>query len=117
MLDVYLYGASDDCCEIETSDENLRHENYGDIDILWVHNMGDCGTVTAHYVYEDDWGVQIQGDIPEDWRIKCIDANTARSLRRKENAGQFIHMQVPDHYQLEFFSLDEPPRILPDYSI
>jgi hypothetical protein len=91
MRNMYLYGASDDCREIET-DFGLDCESHEDIIIF--HSTG---AVIAHYVYVDgDWGVQIIGDPPLNWIVKAIEANAPVGFRGYADAGQFIHIQIPD---------------------
>ena len=97
MKNVYLYGASDDCHEIET-DFDSGFESYVDIRIKNSKNK----EVIAKYIFDGDWGVQLLGDIPKEWKIKTIEGNCAVELRYKENAGNVIHIQIPDDETLIF---------------
>jgi hypothetical protein len=86
MYNVYLYGASDDCMEVET-DYSGGGESYVGMMI---------GSVRAHYVFDGDWGIWLEGEIPASWIVHPIPANHCQAVRGKPYAGQFIHIQVPD---------------------
>lgn len=90
MKNMWLYGMSDDCREIET-DFGLREERYDDIAIF--HNTG---VLIAHYEFDGDWGIQLIGEIPKTWQVKAITANAPFWFRDYDDAGQFIHVQMPD---------------------
>ena len=86
MQNIYLYGASDDCCECET-DFAGDYESYEAIKI---------NHITAKYIFDGDWGIELVGIVPETWNIRYIRGNCCSELRNKDNAGQFIHIQIPD---------------------
>lgn len=93
MKNIYLYGASDDCCELE-SDFGVRAESYSNLKI---------NDVVVEYLFDGDWGVMLTGKIPSSWIVRAIQGNCASDFRRKENAGQFIHIQIPDDEKVEVF--------------
>ena len=98
MKNIYLYGASDDCHEVDT-DFNNGFEAYGDIAI---------NDIVAHYEYDGDWGVMLVGEIPDNWIVKCVSGNAPSSFRNNASiAGQFIHIQVPDDEKIKFSEVDE----------
>lgn len=97
MKNIYLYGASDDCHEVET-DFGQRFESYGDIGI---------NEVVAHYEFDDDWGIELQGAIPPTWVVKAINGNAAKGFRYRKDAGVFIHIQVPEAETITFRDLTE----------
>ena len=78
MKNIYLYGASDDCREVET-DFNDGFESYSDIQFF--HDL------IARYEYEGDWGIWLDGKIPHTWKVKVIEGNAPQSVRNK-NGGQ-----------------------------
>jgi len=86
MKNIYLYGASDDCHEVET-DFDKGIESYGDLAI---------NQVRVHFHYDGDWGIELIGDIPESWKVKTISGNAPSDFRYRKDAGQFIHIQVPE---------------------
>lgn len=85
MNQIYLYGASDDCHECETSWGGF--ESYRGFTV---------GPVTAHFVFDGDWGIWLEGDVPATWIVKSIRGNCTSDVRDKPHAGQFIHIQVPE---------------------
>lgn len=85
MKNIYLYGASDDCMEVET-DYGQNAESYVGIKL---------GPVDVHYVFDGDWGIWLEGEIPPTWIVRSIRANCAEECRKKPHGGQFIHIQIP----------------------
>jgi len=85
MKNIYLYGASDDCHEVESDFGD--YESYGRIKI---------NDIVAKYHYDGDWGIELIGDIPTTWKVKTVSANAPPKYRWRDDAGQFIHIQVPD---------------------
>jgi len=96
MKNLYLYGASDDCCECET-DFNEDYESYCGIKI---------NEIEAHYYFDGDWGIKLIGDIPETWIVRCINGNCCGKFRYQDFSGQFIHIQIPDGENVKFSSLN-----------
>ncbi len=94
MKHIYLFGASDDCHEVETS-WGEDFEGYGDILI----GLGGLHTLRCRYVYDGDWGIEVIGDIPKSVIAKFI---TGNDPIRKENSGQFVHLQVPESVTVTF---------------
>lgn len=95
MKNIYLYGASDDCCEIET-DFDGGFEAYGNIGI---------NNIVAEYKYDSDWGIRLVGEIPSSWKVRCITGNSP--FRYEENTGQFIHIQIPEGEIVTFKDLSK----------
>lgn len=96
-MDFYLYGASDDCMEIESSGG------------CWESYYGlTVGGVRVHYDFDGDWGIWLEGDIPESWVIKSIRANCSHNVRGKPHYGQFIHIRTPDGECPQVMELDQP---------
>ena len=93
MKNIYLYGASDDCCELET-DFGKSAESYSQLKI---------NNVVVDYLFDGDWGVKLVGKIPQGWKVHAIRGNCASAFRDKENAGQFIHIQIPDNLDIAIF--------------
>ena len=93
---IYLYGASDDCCECET-DFIGNYESYSKIKI---------NHIIAEYKFDGDWGVKLTGDIPESWKVHAIAGKCCRAYRDVKNAGQFIHIQVPDNEGIEITEIN-----------
>jgi len=93
MKNIYLYGASDDCCELET-DFGKSAESYSQLKI---------NNVVVDYKFDGDWGVRLLGKIPKGWKVHAIRGNCAGDFRDKENAGQFIHIQIPDNLDIAIF--------------
>jgi len=88
MKNLYLFGHSDDCSEVE-SDCGVSHESYGDIII---------NGVLFRYVFDGDWGIYPDSPsaIPETWTVFPIESNTAVEVRRKELGGACLHIQIPE---------------------
>jgi hypothetical protein len=86
MQNIYLYGASDDCCECET-DFCGDYESYEGIKI---------NHIIANYCFDGEWGIHLVGNIPDTWTVRAIKGNCCSEYRDLENAGQFIHIQIPD---------------------
>ena len=97
MKNIYLYGASDDCQECET-DFDRDYESYKGIRI---------NDITAEYCFDGDWGIMLHGDIPDTWLVKAIVGNCCSQFRYKKNAGQFIHIQIPDNEPVTILELSE----------
>ena len=95
MKNIYLYGASDDCHEVETDFDN-GFESYGDLAI---------NQVRVHYQYDGDWGVELIGDVPPSWKVHTIDGNAPSDFRHRTMAGQFIHIQVPEDEEIVYTDL------------
>jgi len=93
MKNIYLYGASDDCCELE-SDFGKRAESYSQLKI---------NDVIVDYKFDGDWGVRLVGEIPKSWKVKTIQGNCASDFRGQENAGQFIHIQILDEEEVSVY--------------
>jgi len=93
MKNIYLYGASDDCCELET-DFGKSAESYSNLKI---------NNVVVEYLFDGDWGVKLEGKIPTSWKVRAIRGNCASAYRKLENAGQFVHIQIPDEEKIEIF--------------
>lgn len=73
---IYIYGHSDDCHEIET-DFDRGEESYGDV---WINDV-----LLVHWEYNSDWKITITGHAPNGWKIKKI-----------SGTSDFIHISVPD---------------------
>jgi len=103
MKNIYLYGASDDCHEIET-DFDEGFESYGDIKI--IHKTG---FIVIHYWFDSDWGIEIESGsvIPKEWKIKAIQGNTPEDFRGSNLAGQFIHIQIPNDEKISYGEIGE----------
>ena len=86
MKNIYLYGSSDDCSEIET-DFNKGAESYGQLKI---------NDIIADYSYDGDWHIELNGDIPSTWLVRKIRSNS-----------DFIHIQVPDEEEITLFEPSE----------
>ena len=97
MKNIYLYGASDDCCELET-DFGKSAESYSQLKI---------NDVIADYKFDGDWGIRLLGSVPETWKVRAIQGNCAEDFRRLKNAGQFIHIQIPDNEVVKIYEPDE----------
>ena len=63
--------------------------------------------IVAKFEFDGDWGIKLIGDIPKTWKVKTISANAPPAFRRRDNAGQFIHIQVPDDKKIVFIDLDD----------
>lgn len=100
MKNMYLYGASDDCREIDT-DFGAGHESYGNIIILRRSEGNKLQSVKAEYQYDGDWGVRLI-NAPKEWRVNAIQGNCAMSFRGSENSGQFLHVQIPEDEDVVF---------------
>jgi len=98
MKNIYLYGASDDCMEAET-DFGKQCESYVGIMI---------NDVQVHYVFDGDWGLWLEGKIPQTWKVKSVYGNCATEARKKPFGGQFIHIQIPEDEDIKFVELKEP---------
>lgn len=96
MKNIYLYGASDDCMECET-DFGINAESYEGIKI---------NNVNVKYVFDDDWGIWLVGDVPKTWVVRAIEANCATAARNRKYGGQFIHIQVPDEEVIKIEELE-----------
>ena len=103
MKNVWLYGASDDCHEVET-DFGQDTESYSDIAVLVG---GKPVGLDIHYVFDGDWGIELRGRVPESWTVKAISANAPEGFRWREDAGQFLHIQIPDESEVTFRGNDE----------
>ena len=97
MKNIYLYGASDDCRELD-SDFGARAESYSNLKV---------NDVLVEYRFDGDWGVRLVGDIPSDWVVFPVEGNCASDFRREENAGQFLHIQIPDDSVVSVYEPDE----------
>jgi len=75
MKNIYLYGASDDCNELET-DFGVRAESYSGLKI---------NDVFVEYEFDGDWKIKLVGDIPSSWIVRIIEGNSV-----------FIHIQIPN---------------------
>ena len=93
MKNIYLYGASDDCCELET-DFGVSAESYSQLKI---------NDVVVDYRFDGDWGVKLIGKIPQGWKVMAIRGNCCSEFRDQKNAGQFIHIQVPGDMDIAVF--------------
>lgn len=97
MKNIYLYGASDDCHEIET-DFDTGFESYVDIQLkkglIARYNFGCC------------FSIWLDGKIPKSWKVKVIRGNAEYELADKFDAGEFIHIQVPDNTELKYKDVD-----------
>ena len=93
MKNIYLYGASDDCCELE-SDFGISAESYSQLKI---------NKTVIDYKFDGDWGVRLLGDIPTTWKVHTIRGNCASDFKDKENAGQFIHIQIPKEEKIKVY--------------
>lgn len=90
MKNIYLYGASDDCHECETS--------WGDFE---SYNGFYIGPVAARFTFDHgNWGIWLTGDVPSDWIVKTIHGNCPPSVRNRTYGGQFIHIQVPEQVKV-----------------
>ena len=97
MKNIYLYGASDDCCECET-DFCGDYESYSKIKI---------NHIIAEYQFDGDWGIRLIGSVPDTWYVKCIEGNCCSECRGKENAGQFIHIVIPDDESVKITEIND----------
>lgn len=97
MKNIYLYGASDDCCECET-DFCGSYESYSKIKI---------NHIVAEYCFDGDWGIQLVGQVPHTWRVKYIEGNCYSKWRGQENAGQFIHIAIPDDENVKITEIND----------
>ncbi len=96
MKNIYLYGASDDCHEIEG--DFGEFESYGDIEITFSREEWEC-KVVAKYTFDGDWGIEIVGELPAAPApviFHGIRGNEATATRNIKQAGAVIHLQVPD---------------------
>lgn len=100
MKNIYLYGASDDCSELET-DFRKSAESYGQLKI---------NNILVDYYFDGDWGVQLIGKIPATWKVKAIEGNCCGKFRGQRNSGQFIHIQIPDDEKIEIFEPKDEER-------
>ena len=105
MRNIYLYGASDDCMEVETDIPGTRGTG-GPYDAYESYEGIQLGPVRVHYVFDGDWGIWLEGDVPATWKVRSIEANYASDVRGKPHAGQFIHIQIPDDEPIEIKELD-----------
>lgn len=90
MKNIYLYGASDDCHELD-SDFGVSAESYSGLKI---------NDLFVDYKFDGDWKIQLKGEYPPTWKIKKIESNS-----------DFIHIQIPDDEDVkvyEPFENDEP---------
>ena len=93
---IYLYGASDDCCECESDFGD--YESYSKIKI---------NHVVAEYKFDGDWGIRLVGNVPETWIVKCISGNCCSEYRDIDLAGQFIHIQIPDDESVKITEIND----------
>ena len=82
MKNIYLYGASDDCHELE-SDFGASAESYSSLKI---------DDVFVDYEYNGDWKINLRGELPKSWVVKNI-----------EGTSDFIHIQIPDDEQVKIY--------------
>lgn len=102
MKNLYLYGAQEDFHEIET-DFGLACESVNDILIF-----NRTGALIAHYEFEyGNWGIQLVGEIPKDWIVRAIEGNAPPGFNNWEDAGQFIHIQIPDEETIKLTPMGE----------
>lgn len=94
MKNIYCYGASDDCMELESDFGNA--ESYEGI---MINDIKVC------YEFDGDWGVWLEGKIPQEWKVKAIQGNCATKARDKKYGGQFLHIQVPDDAKIKIKEL------------
>lgn len=93
MKNIYLYGASDDCHEVET-DFDYGFESYGNIKI---------NGVLITYTYDGDFGIGVEDSSElKHWKVRAIEANSPRADHGYAYYGQFIHIQVPDDYEVTY---------------
>lgn len=99
MRDIYLYGASDDCMECDVWLD-------GTVQRGWESYVGIMlNEVRVQYVFDGDWGIWLEGDVPSSWIVRSFRANCADDARRKPFGGQFIHIQIPSDEALKIVEL------------
>lgn len=91
MKNIYLYGASDDCHELE-SDFGVSAESYSGLKI---------NDVFIDYKFDGDWKINIKGEFPKTWIVKKI-----------VGTSDFIHIQIPDAEEVRVYEPheDDEPR-------
>ena len=90
MRNIYLYGASDDCHELD-SDCGISAESYNGLRINDVY---------VDYEFDGDWKINLRGEIPPHWIVKKI-----------EGTSDFIHIQIPEGAQFQVYEpYEETPK-------
>jgi len=86
MKNIYFYGASDDCHEIDT-DYGKSWESYTGFKLKYLDKETD-----VDYTYDGDFSIFISetGTLPASWKWKFIKGNANRGY------SQFVHLQIPD---------------------
>ena len=90
MKNVYIYGHSDDCHEVE-SDFGLRDEFYSDAML---------NTLKIHWEYDGDWKITTTGKIPDGWVLHKIDGTS-----------QVVHVQIPNGDKVTLREYHDPGEI------
>jgi len=90
MKNLYLYGASDDCHELE-SDFGVRAESYSGLKI---------DDVFVNYTFDGDWKINLKGNVPKTWIVRKI-----------EGTCDFIHIQIPDGEEVKVYEPHEVEEI------
>lgn len=90
MKNVYIYGQSDDCHEVE-SDFGLGDEFYSDAML---------NTLKIHWEYDGDWKITTTGKIPDGWVLHKIDGTS-----------QVVHVQIPNGDKVTLREYHDPDEI------
>lgn len=90
MKNLYLYGASDDCYEIE-SDFNLSDEFYDNYKIKFFSTE-----LEVDQRYDGDWKIDVKGELPKGWVLTKI-----------SGTSDFIHIQISED-EAKHVTLVEP---------
>jgi hypothetical protein len=85
MKNMYLYGASDDLCEME-SDFGIEEEFVGDA--LFNEQL------KFRWRYDGDWHIDAFGTIPDGWKVRKI-----------SGTSDFIHIQIPEDQVVQYLDL------------